>query len=175
MITISLFVLLALALTLLVWVAQLLKNIKAQEELVNTLLERVEVKESLLVEKTQQIKALQEAVFETKESFIPWIESLQEESDEWADIAKDREAKIKSLEQEILNNKESSYFLLESYQEDLDVAQDCIWDKSKQISIKMELLNEIAEELFSIGLQDTIRAEDVFKVRELALGQDIPF
>ena len=90
MITISLFALLALALTLLVWVVQLLKNNRAQEELVNTLLERVEVQEELILHKTQEIKTLQEAVFETKESFIPWVESLQQESDEWADIAKDR-------------------------------------------------------------------------------------
>lgn len=90
MITISLFALLALALTLLVWVMCLLKHSREQEQFMYVLLERVEVQEELILHKTQEIKTLQEAVFETKESFKPWVESLQFESDEWADIAKDR-------------------------------------------------------------------------------------
>lgn len=90
MITFSLFALLALALTLLVWVMCLLKHSREQEQFMYVLLERVEVQEELILHKTQEIKTLQEAVFETKESFIPWVESLQYESDEWAEIAKDR-------------------------------------------------------------------------------------
>ena len=163
--------------------AELHKNVSTldyvlelEKELTSLYEQRAE-REELLVEKTEQIHDLQEKLFETKESFIPWIESLQQESDEWADIAKDREAKIKSLEQEILNNKESSYFLLESFQEDLDVAQECIWDKQRQVSELAEANQRVADTLLSLSCKEgPVTPVELTQLREIALRWDqIPF
>ena len=124
--------------------------IELEKELTSLYEQRAE-RESLLVEKTQQIHDLQEKLFETKESFKPWIESLQYESDEWADIAKDAK-------------------------DELVIAQECIWDKERQLSDKQEILNEVAAELFSLGFRDgIIKDVEVLRIRDLALEQDIPF
>lgn len=152
MITISLFALLALALTLLVWVMCLLKHSREQEQFMYVLLERVEVQEELILHKTQEIKTLQEAVFETKESFIPWIESLQEESDEWADIAKDAK-------------------------DELAIAQDCIWDKDRQVSELAEANQRVADTLLSLSYKEgPVTPLELTELREIALRWDqIPF
>lgn len=163
--------------------AELRKNVSTldyvlelEKELTSLYEQRAE-RESLMVEKTQQIHDLQEKLFETKESFKPWIESLQEESDQWFDIAKDRETKIAELEQEILSNKESSYFLLESYQEELDVAQECIWDKQRQVSELAEANQRVADTLLSLSCKEgPVTPVELTQLREIALRWDqIPF
>lgn len=105
MITISLFALLATSLALLVWVAQLLKNNKAQEELINTLLERVEVQEHSLecykiLHETELTRAdnLEQEILNNKESSYFLLESYQEELDTAQECIWAKEKKIGQLQ-----------------------------------------------------------------------------
>lgn len=162
--------------------SHLLDSVIELEGQLTSLYERVYESESRLVEKTQQIHDLQVALFETKESTKDLLESYQEEIQDLEDQVKDldhlksvHQAEISQLSWDLSTyEKVCSPEQLDA-EEELAIARQCIWDKEKQISEKMDLLNEIAAELFSVGLQDTIKANDVFKIRELALGQDIPF
>ena len=125
--------------------------IELQEELTSLYEQRAE-REALLVEKTQQIHDLQEKLFETKESFKPWIESLQEESDEWADIAKDAK-------------------------DELVIAQECIWDKERQLSELAEANQKVADTLLALSYKEKpVTPRELTELREVALRWDqIPF
>ena len=207
MLTLSLFALLAVALILVIWVVVLLKHQDALEEFQAVLLERIEVQEDLISTQEcimnewepellhlydvnhnllQETKTLKEEIFATKERYVDWVESLMQESDEWADIAKDREdtiyfqqAEIEDLKHKVSKLDKSEDDLLDQIfdlVDDINVANQCIWDKEKELTKAQELIQEIAGDLYSIGFQDKISAEDVFKLHDYIRAHDeIPF
>ena len=84
--------------------------IELEKELTSLYEQRAE-RESLLVEKTQQIHDLQEKLFETKESSNFLLESYQEELDVAQDCIWDKEKQL-SDKQEILNEVAAELFSL---------------------------------------------------------------
>ena len=166
----------------LVYSSHLLDSVIELEGQLTSLYERVYESESRLVDKTQQIHDLQIALFETKESTKDLLESYQEEIQDLEDQVKDldhlksvHQAEISQLSWDLSTyEKVCSPEQLDA-EEELAIARQCIWDKSEQIAEKQELLNEVAAELYSLGFKDSISPNEIFKIRELALGQDIPF
>lgn len=160
----------------------LLDSVIELEGQLTSLYERVYESESRLVEKTQQIHDLQVALFETKESTKDLLESYQEEIQDLEDQVKDldhlksvHQAEISQLSWDLSTyEKVCSPEQLDA-EEELAIARQCIWDKQQQVADKVELLNEVAAELYSLGFKDSISPNEIFKIRELALGQDIPF
>ena len=166
----------------LVYSSHLLDSVIELEGQLTSLYERVYESESRLVDKTQQIHDLQIALFESKEESHMLLESYQEEIQDLEDQVKDLDH-LKSVHQAEISQLSWDLSTYEKVcspehldvEEELAIARQCIWDKSEQIAEKQEVLNEVAAELFSLGFKDSISPNEVFKIRELALGQDIPF
>lgn len=105
--------------------------------------------------------ALADELLRTKESSSEYVQSLQEEIDQlhWD---------IKTYADVCNPNSE--------IEEELVIARQCIWDKSQELSKSQELLNEVAEDLLSLGFKDGgVKSEDLFKIHDLIKGNEIPF
>ena len=231
MLTFTSFALLALSLTLLVWVALLLRRQALLDELNQVLLERANLQEAGIINISKDLMGLQEELGRVTKSRNRAQEDasnyklllaceaqsankLQDQVDELKAqlgqvepelrhqfLVEDAlQSELAQVKKALFNTKEEYSLMVQSLQEEIDqlswdlstyekvcspeqldaeeelaIARQCIWDKSEQIAEKQELLNEVAAELFSLGFKDSISPNEVFKIRELALGQDIPF
>ena len=151
--------------------------LELEKELTSLYEQRAE-RESLLVEKTQQIHDLQIALFESKESTNELLESYQEEIQDLEDQVKDL-SQLKYVHQSEISELLTELHSYESSdaEEELKIAQECIWDKERQISELSEANQKVADTLLALSYKEKpVTPRELTELREVALRWDqIPF
>ena len=184
MTTFTIIALLVITLSLLAWIACLLRHDAKQESFINHLVSRILEEEEELEASHQFQSDLQADISELNRELQAekhWIESLQAEILNLEDQVRDLNnlryiqlAEIDQLKWDI-GTYESVCNPNEELEEELAVARQCIWDKGLKISENQKLLHKVAEELYSLAFQDEIRAREVFLIHDLIRDDEIPF